>query len=175
MCMYVPISPHVPEGLVLSYNLLLLWLHVSVCIYMPLCNQWVETQLFTHSSVCNCYYTLQCVSMCPPLQTHVYVCTHFPPCGQWFDSQLQPLRLVVHCVLMCQYVPMYPHMASSLSQSWNLQYMMSIENPWVCMYPCAPMWVMVVDSAIISNICYPLWTHVSECAHVPPYGQFIES
>ena len=163
--MYIPMCPHVGNGCRLSYNLQYLLFIVNSCVGICPCTPvwpiyWVIATAF---------------STCCPLRTHVYVCTHFPPCGQWFDTKLQPLRLVFHCVLMCQYVPMYPHMASSLSQSWNPQYMMSIVNSWVCMYPCAPMGVMVVDSAIISNTSCSLWTHVLECAPVPQYGQFIES
>ena len=155
--MYIPMCPHVGNGCRLSYNLQYLLFIVNSCVGMCPCTPiwpiyWVIATAF---------------STCCPLRTHLYVCTHFPQCGQWFDTQLQPLRLVVHCVLMCQYVPMYPHMASSLSQSWNLQYF-KVHCELMSMY--VPMCTHVVDSAIISNTCCPRWTHVLECAHVPPYG-----
>ena len=40
---------------------------------------------------------------------------------------------------------------------------MSILNSCVCMYPCAPMWILVVETAIISNTCCPLLTHPCVC------------
>ena len=65
------------------------------------------------------------------------------------------------------YVPICPNVANSLVHTSKHWEWLLVVRSCVPMCQCAPMWPMVWDTAIPTDTFYPLFTHVSECAHLP--------
>ena len=139
-----------------------LWDCVSACVQVPPCGQWFDT-------------TYENSKICCSLWPNVSPCIHVPPYGQLFESKLKPSIHDVHCKLMCMYVPICPHVGTGWSHSHNLQYVLYTVNSCVCMCPFSPIWPMVWYTTTTTETGCSLCNHLSVCAHVPPYGQFIES
>ena len=81
------------------------------------------------------------------------------------------LFIVSLCVPMCPGAPCGQWLIHTY-KLWDWLFIVSSCGP---MCPCGPMWPMVWDTGITFNAYHTLCTHVSVCAHVPPYGQYFLS
>ena len=145
MCYNVPKYPHVANFLSHRYNL----------------------QYLSTANSCVCIYPFS--PMCPKVW-----CTAITSC---------------YCDCMCLYVSMFLCVTNGLRHTaiytfFSLQLLLhiavcvnvpSIANSCVCMYPFSPMWPMAGYTTTTSETDCSLCTYVSLCAHVPPYGQWVES